>query len=181
MDFFTLASRRQSVRRFKDEAVEREKIVRCLEAARIAPSTSNSQPWKFIVIDEPRLKTQLARQTIGPFRSFNTFVDQAPVLVAVLADSSNLEARAGRLARNLDFSLIDIGIAAEHFCLQATELGLGTCILGWFHERAVKKALGVPKNSRICLIVVLGYPQEETVRPKHRKPLEAIYCYNRYV
>ena len=180
MDFFTLASRRQSVRRFRDKAVEREKIMRCLEAARIAPSTSNSQPWKFIVIDEPRLKAHLAGQTIGPLRSFNTFVDQAPVLVAVLADGSNLEARAGRFARNLDFSLIDIGIATEHFCLQATELGLGTCILGWFHEKAVKKALGVPKGSRICLIVALGYPQEETVRPKRRKPLEATYCYNRY-
>lgn len=180
MDFFQLISRRQSVRRYAEKAVEREKIEQCLEAVRLAPSTSNSQPWKLVVVDDPQLKSALARRTIGPFRSFNTFTDQAPVLVAVITDKSSLKVKTVNWFRHHNFSLIDIGIAAEHFCLQATELGLGTCILGWFDEKAVKKALAVPRNKRIHLLIAVGYPQDMTLRPKRRKALDQIRSYNRY-
>jgi nitroreductase len=138
MNFFDLVNRRQSVRQYADKPVEREKIEACLESARLAPSTSNSQPWKFIVVDDPDLRFVVAKETVAPFRSFNTFTDQAPVLVAVIADKISVKAKTGQFLRRFDFGLIDIGIATEHFCLQATELGLGTCILGWFHEKAVK-------------------------------------------
>ena len=86
MSFFDLVNRRQSVRQYADKPVEREKIETCLEAARLAPSTSNSQPWKFIVVDDPDLRSIVAKESVAPFRSFNTFTDQVPVLVAVMAD-----------------------------------------------------------------------------------------------
>jgi nitroreductase len=117
---------------------------------------------------------------VAPFRSFNTFVEQVPVLVAVLVDGANLEAKTGKVLRRFDYSLIDIGIATEHFCLQAAELGLGTCILGWFDEKAVKKLLHVPRKRRIYLMITLGYPLDEQVRPKRRKLLDKIRAYNRY-
>ena len=180
MTFEDLINRRQSVRRYADRPVEREKIEQCLEAARLAPSTSNSQPWKFIVVDDPQLRATVAAETVAPFRSFNTFVEQVPVLVAVMVDGVNLEANTGKVLRRFDYSLIDIGIATEHFCLQAAELGLGTCILGWFDEKAVKKLLHVPRNRRIYLMITLGYPLDDQVRPKRRKPLDKIRAYNRY-
>lgn len=178
--FLDLVARRQSVRRYLDKPVEREKIERCLEAARLAPSTSNSQPWRFVVVDEPQLRGRLADRTRGPLGSFNTFTPQAPVLVAVVTDAPNLEARTGALLKRRDFRLIDIGIAAVQFCLQATELGLGTCILGWFDERGVKRALGVPPGRRVHLIITLGYPADPEQRPKKRKGLAQIRSYNRY-
>lgn len=175
-----LVNRRQSVRQYADKPVEREKIETCLEAARLAPSTSNSQPWKFIVVDDPDLRSIVAKESVAPFRSFNTFTDQVPVLVAVMADKISVKAKTGQFLRRFDFGLIDIGIATEHFCLQATEIGLGTCILGWFHEKAVKKLLDIPRNKRVYLMIALGYPRDGQVRGKRRKPLAEVRSYNRY-
>jgi nitroreductase len=180
MSFLDLVKRRQSVRRYADKPLEREKIELCLEAARLAPSTSNSQPWKFIVVDDPSLRSVVAAESVAPFRSFNTFTHQVPVFIAVVVDGLNLKIRIGQAVRRFNFSLVDIGIAVEHFCLQAAELGLGTCILGWFDERALKKLLNVPRDRRIYLLIALGYPQDEVLRPKRRKPLDQITSYNRY-
>ena len=180
MSFFDLVNRRQSVRQYADKPVEREKIEMCLEAARLAPSTSNSQPWKLIVVDDPDLRSIVAKESVAPFRSFNTFTDQVPVLVAVMADKISVKAKTGQFLRRFDFGLIDIGIATEHFCLQATEIGLGTCILGWFHEKAVKKLLDIPRNKRVYLMIALGYPRDEKVHGKRRKPLAEVRSYNRY-
>jgi nitroreductase len=180
MTFFDLINSRQSVRRYANRPVERDKIEKCLEAARLAPSTSNSQPWKFIVVDDPVLRPVVAEETVAPFRAFNTFTPQVPVLVAVVANRANLEANTGKVIRRFNYSLIDIGIATEHFCLQAAELGLGTCILGWFAERAVKKLLHVPRSRRVYLMIALGYPLDGQVRAKRRKPLDQIRSYNHY-
>jgi nitroreductase len=168
------------VRRYLDKPVEREKIARCLEAARLSPSTSNSQPWRFVVVDDPDLRTTVARQSAGPLGSFNTFAAQAPVLVAVVTEAPNVTVRIGGLLKTRDYSLIDIGIAAVQFCLQATELGLGTCLIGWFDERGVKRALGIPRDRRVHLLVTLGYPVDPLPRPKRRKSLGQIHAYNRY-
>jgi nitroreductase len=180
MNFLELVNRRQSVRRYADRPVERDKIEICLEAARLAPSTSNSQPWKFVVVDEPVLKSKVAAAAAAPFKAFNTFIDEAPVLVALMVDRPNVEARLGRILRRLNYSLIDLGIAVENFCLQAVELGLGTCILGWFDEKTIKRMLNVPSYRRIYLMITLGYPQDAQVRPKRRKTLDQMRSYNRY-
>ena len=180
MSFLDLVRCRESVRQYLDKPVEPEQVELCLEAARLAPSTSNSQPWRFIVVDEPALKSRVAMAAVGPLRTFNTFTSQAPVLVAVIIDRANWEVRTGKVLRRFNYSLIDIGIATEHFCLQAADLGLGTCVLGWFDEKAVKKLLGVPRNRRIYLLIALGYPRENRVRVKRRKMIDQIRAYNRY-
>lgn len=181
MKFSELAKQRQSVRKYAPEKkVEREKIEACLEAARVAPSASNSQPWYFVVLDEPELKQQVAQSTFGKMVSFNHFTMQAPVLVAVITEKSNFKASIGNVLKNKQYNHFDVGMAVENFCLQATELGLGTCILGWFDEGGIKKVLNIPRHKRIDLIVALGYAATETIRPKRRKTLAEIRSYNSY-
>lgn len=177
MDFSELILKRQSDRRYAPKPVAREHILKCLEAARLAPSACNSQPWKFIVVDDRAKLAELSEAAIG--LGMNKFTVQVPVMVAVVQEKMNLEAKAGALVKDKDYSLMDLGMAVEHFCLQAAELGLGTCIMGWFDEKRVRKALGVPRGRRVQLLLTLGYPDSPT-RAKVRKPLEEISSWNTY-
>lgn len=183
MSFLELARKRQSVRAYiSGKAVEREKIERCLEAARLAPSTSNSQPWSFVVVDDPALLQAVAAATYGGILSFNRFAAAAPVLVVVVTEPPRLSRAYVRLAAQLKkrpYHLLDVGMAAEHFCLQAADEGLGSCMLGWFDERAVKRELGISSRKRVDLLITLGYPASEELRVKTRKKLTRIRCYNR--
>jgi nitroreductase len=181
MKFLELIEKRQSDRVYIDKKVDREKINRCLEAARLAPSASNSQPWTFVVIDEPELKDKVAHKTYGPLKSFNKFVPQAPVIVAIVMEKPKLITEAGGRIKKKEYPLIDIGIAAEHFCLQAAVEGLGTCMLGWFDEKAVRKLINVPKGKSIPLLITLGYtPEGYRKRKKIRKEFDKIVKYNSY-
>ena len=165
MSFLELAKKRQSVRGYLDTAVEREKIERCVEAARLSPSACNSQPWKFIIVDEPMLRAKVAGETFGKILTFNHFSMEAPVLVLIVSQRSKLFASFGSVVKRKNFSQMDVGIAAEHFCLQAAEEGLGTCMMGWFDEKNVKKILSIPKLKRIELIINLCYAKDEEVLP----------------
>ncbi len=180
MKFLDLVKKRQSVRKYLDKPVEREKVEHCLEAARLAPSASNSQPWNFIVIDDPKLKEAVARKTFDRVISFNRFSLQAPVLIILISERPGFLKKVAEAIKDKQFSLIDIGIAAEHFCLQATEEGLGTCMLGWFNEKGVKKLLNIPQKIRVELIITIGYPESNQIRPKKRKPINQIRSYNSY-
>ncbi len=180
MKFLDLVKKRQSVRKYLDKPVEREKIERCLEAAQLAPSASNSQPWNFIVIDDPKLKEAVARKTFDRVISFNRFSLQAPVLIILISERSSLLNKVAEAIKDKQFSLIDNGITAEHFCLQAAEEGLGTCMLGWFNEKGVKNLLNIPSSKRVELIITVGYPESNQIRPKKRKSIDQIRNYNSY-
>jgi nitroreductase len=181
LNFLNLVKERYSVRRYSNKPVQREKIERCIEAARLAPSTCNSQPWRFIVVEDTKLKEAIARETYSKVLSFNSFSKGAPVLIIVISERKNISAKIAGIIKKRDFSLIDIGIAAEHICLQAVEEGLGTCMLGWFDEEAVKKLLNIPKQKRIELIITLGYPDESVKKKsKKRKDIDCIRSYNCY-
>ena len=176
MSFAELAKKRQSDRKYKDQAVEKEKLIQCLETARISPSANNSQPWKFIVVDGFEKKEQIAECSIG--LGMNKFTHQCPVLVAVVLEQQNFMSTIGSMIKNKNYSLFDIGIAVNQFCLQAADLGLGTCIIGWFDEKKIKKILGV-RNRRIPLLISVGYPDAPT-REKVRKPLDVMSSWNEY-
>ncbi|MBE0639626.1 MAG: nitroreductase family protein [Bacteroidales bacterium] len=180
MNFSDLIQQRFSARKYLNKPVEPEKITRCLEAARLAPSASNSQPWRFIVVNNPGLKEKVAAETYSTLLTFNKFVHQAPVIVVFVIESPKLITQIGGRIKNKEYSLIDIGIAAEHFCLQATEEGLGTCMLGWYNEKAIKTLLNIPASRTIGLLVTLGYPDYETVPSKKRKTFESLVSYNSY-
>jgi nitroreductase len=176
MKFLELAQARQSVREYLQRDVEREKINRCLEAARLAPSACNAQPWSFIVVDDPTLRTRFAQEAFG--ESFNKFACKAPTFVVVVAERPNIRSQIGGMLKNIPYYLMDIGMAVEHFCLQATEEGLGSCIMGWFNEKAIKKRLKIGMNRRVSLVLAIGYPANEQIRVKNRKSLNEIVQYN---
>jgi nitroreductase len=178
-EFLDLAGRRQSDRKYSSHPVEKEKIDRITEAGRLAPSACNAQPWKFIVVDEPSLLTQLAEASSAKLLGMNGFVGQAPLQIVIVRESPNLSSKAGALVKQKDYSLMDIGIAAAHICLQAEADGLGSCILGWFDEPAVRKILSIPKSKRVELIITIGYSLSDK-RQKRRKPPEETVSYNKY-
>ena len=180
MSFLDLAKKRCSVRNYSDKSVEKEKILRCIEAAVLSPSACNSQPWHFIVVNDIDLKNRIAKETLIPLSKMNKFTLDTPVIIVLVIEKKNISSNIGSFLKNKDFGLIDIGIAAEHFCLQATEEGLGTCMIGWFNEKIVKKLLKVPDSKNIGLLISLGYPKDDNVKEKVRKPLESICSFNEY-
>ncbi len=177
MDFERLILTRQSDRKYASDPVDREDILKCLEAARMSPSACNSQPWKFIVVDDKAKLAEMADAAEG--LGMNRFTHGVPVMVAVVMENMNTSARLGSLVKRKDYSMMDIGMAVEHFCLQAADLGLGTCIMGWFDERRIARLLGVPRRKRIQLLIALGHPLNQT-RRKIRKPLEEMSSWNSY-
>ena len=179
MNFSELVLKRQSVRKYKNQIVEPEKLARCIESARLSPSACNAQPWKFIIVDEPKLKEQVANETFGTLVSFNKFAVQAPILIVLVIEKPNMMSQIGGRVKDKDFYLMDVGMVAEHFCLQAADEGLGTCMMGWFNESKIAKLLNVPKKKRIALVITLGYADDEN-RNKIRKETSQILSYNSY-
>lgn len=179
-ELLNLINTRQSDRSYLDKPVEDEKLHRILEAGRLAPSACNAQPWKFIIVDDQDLKNKIADCTSSKVLGMNHFTKQAPVHIVIIEERANFTSSAGSLIKGKHFPLIDIGIAAEHICLQAAAEGLGSCMLGWFDETKVKKLLNIPKAKKVPLIITLGYPASET-REKRRKDLDKISSYNSYM
>ncbi len=181
MNFLELINIRQSCRVYDAaKPVEQEKLDRCIEAVRLAPSACNAQPWKLIMVTDPALKNKVAEAARSKWLGFNHFTLQSPVLAVIVREEPNLTSKLGTVLKDKPYTLMDVGIAAEHFCLQATEEGLGTCIIGWFDEPAVKKLLNIPKKKRAELIIAVGYPGKSELRTKIRKPTEKICSYNTY-
>lgn len=180
MSFLDLAAHRQSVRAYQSTPVEHDKLARCIEAARIAPSSCNGQPWRFVVVDEPQLKARIAAQTTLPAHGLNRFVVSAPALVLVTLERLSRSSRFGAFVRGIPFHYVDIGCAVEHFCLQATEEGLGTCILGWVKARGIRKLLRIPRARKVVVGIAVGYPLKDEVREKKRKEFDQVATWNRY-
>lgn len=180
MSFLELVNNRYSVRNYKNTPVPKDTIRRCIEAARLAPSACNCQPWKFIIIDRPDFKDSLAKAAFEGLLDFNHFVFKAPALVFVVSQRQKLSAKFGSIIKRKNFSQMDIAIATEHFCLQAAEEGLGTCMLGWFNEKKAKKLLSIPTFKRIELIISVGFSADKTIPHKNRKTIHEIMAYNQY-
>lgn len=178
-DFLNLVSARRSIRKYLDRPVEAEKIKKCIEAARLAPSACNSQPYKFIIIDDPDVKNRVSKAAFSGIYSIGKSFGSAPVLVAVVSQKQNITAWLGNQIQNINFRYIDIGIAVEHFILQATELGLGTCWIGWFNQKNVSHVLGVPSRYRVEVMLSVGYPGENP-QARVKKSIEEIVSFNHY-
>ena len=177
--FLELVRSRQSDRAYLDTPVEREKIERILETVRLAPSACNAQPWKFIVVTDPEKRTQVAEATSNKVLSMNHFSRHAPVQVVVLEESANFTSNLGGWISKKHYPHIDLGIAAAHISLAATDEGLGSCIIGWCDEKKVQKTLDIPKNKRVMLIILLGY-SSQPLREKKRKPMQEIVSWEKY-
>lgn len=178
--FLELAAGRQSDRRFDpDRRVEPEKLARIIEAARLAPSACNSQPWHFIVVDDADTKNRVADAVASKVLGMNHFTKQAPVHILVVEESGNFTSTIGGWVKRKHFPHLDIGIVAAHIVLAAADEGLGSCMLGWFDEAAVRKVLHIPSGKRVLLDIVIGY-SADPLREKQRKPLEKTVSHNDY-
>jgi nitroreductase len=170
---------RQSDRKYSDRQIEKDKLDRIVEAGRMAPSACNAQPWKFIIVNDPGLVLKVADAASAKLIGMNSFVAQASVIIVVVREKSNMSSKVGATIKNKDYSLFDIGIATENICLQAKAEGLGSCIIGWFDEKMIRKLLEIPRSKRVELLITLGYSLSEQ-REKRRKPVEEKVSYNKY-
>lgn len=177
-DFLELVKSRQSDRAYDTtRAVEPEKLERILEAARLAPSACNAQPWKFVVVTDKELSKKVGKATSG--LGMNKFAKDAPVHILVVEESANITSLLGGKVKNKHFPLIDLGIAAAHITLAAESEGLGSCILGWFDEKEIKSLTGIPASKRLVLVITIGY-SAKAKRQKIRKERAKVVTYNKY-
>lgn len=180
-DFLDLCRARYSLRNFADRAVEQEKLDRCLEAARLAPSANNSQPWRFVVFDDPLRKAELGKAVFtGAYKTSERFA-AAPVLVALLAKPDFMTGVVGSAVQGIPWHILDCGIAGEHLALAAAEQGLGTCWIGWYERRALVRFLRLQGRGFVPVaLLALGYPPDGLAPPeKKRKSLEEVLSRNR--
>ena len=168
MDTLTAIRARRSIRKYRNQPIEPEKLEAILEAARLAPSARNAQLWKFVVVQDQKQRELLATATKY------SFIADAPVIIAGVALDPDRVMSCGVPAY-----AVDLAIAMTNITLAACALGLGTCWIGGFDQDIARKALGVPEKYKIVELMPLGYPAENP-QPRQRKDLAEIVCYDRF-
>ena len=173
MNFTEIALARQSCRSYdENRAVEEEKLTAILEAAQLAPSACNSQPYHFTVCrGEAAKAVAAATQGMG----MNKFSSQAPVLIVISEADYNKSAALGAKVKGNDYRSIDIGITTAYLTAEATAQGLSTCILGWLDDEKIRKICGIDHPVR--LVITLGYAKDDPLRNKKRKELSQLVSY----
>ena len=171
MNFMQIANARQSCRSYDPgREVEEEKLRAVLEAARLAPSACNGQPYRFTVCRGEDAKA-VAQATMG--MGMNKFAAQAPVMIVVSDEPYVKSAALGAKVKGTDYRSIDMGIAVAYLTAEATAQGLGTCILGWLDDGKIRNICGLTQPVR--LVVTLGYAKaEDPLRTKKRKSMDEL-------
>ena len=168
--FLDLAAKRFSLRRFSDRPVEKEKILRIVEVARLAPSAVNYQPWHFIVLTDDEIKARIAESYPRDWFS------KAPAVIVACGDhNTSWKRRDGK-----DHCDLDVAIAADHLTLAAVGEGLGTCWVCAFDAKHVHRILNLPVHLEPVALVPLGYAQDDIVPVKKRKDLDELVSWNHY-
>ncbi|MDR1438705.1 MAG: nitroreductase family protein [Clostridiales bacterium] len=171
-DFLELCRNRQSCRKFSDRSVEREKLLKCVEAGQLAPSACNSQPWSFVVAEKPDVVAEVAK--CGQQMNFNGFLSGAKAFIVILEEHAVLAPPIRKIFDSQSFAKGDLGAATVQTCLEAASLGLGTCIIGLYDRERLCELLGIPAGKQFGAFIAVGYPADEKIRPKDRKPLESV-------
>lgn len=167
MDVYDAIRTRKSVRAYQNREVPNKMLERVLDAARLAPSANNFQEWRFVVVRDRETREKLVEAACR-----QTFVAQAPVVLACCAETKNHVMTCGQPCYP-----IDVAIAIDHITLCAAAEGLGTCWIGAFYEDEVKRILGIPPAIRVVALLSLGYPQDPAPVRKNRLTLEQIVCH----
>ena len=164
MNILEAIKTRKSVRSYLDKPVEDEKLQMVLEVARLAPSASNRQEWRFVVVRDTETRKKIAMAAGN-----QSFVGQAPVIIAACAETDGHLMTCGQACYP-----IDVAIALDHMTLMAVELGLGTCWIGRFHAQEVKNILSIPDRIQVVELMPLGYPSDPSLKEKKRLPIDKI-------
>ncbi len=170
---------RHSVRAYTDTPIPREHILAMMNAARAAPSASNSQTWRFIAVTDPEIRARICSEGMMPVVR-NRFLREAPCIIVGCAKLDFITNKFASGVTGIEYYQIDMGIALEHLVLKATELGLGTCWIGWFKEDHVKEILGIPQKVRVLALIAVGYSNEKKAAPRSRKPLHTLARENQW-
>jgi nitroreductase len=169
MDVMTAIKTRRSIRAYKNEPIEDEKLEAVLEAGRLAPSARNLQEWKYVVVKDKALRDKLVNAANG-----QRFVGQAPAVIVACALQTDHVMPCGELSYP-----VDVAISVDHMTLAAVEQGLGTCWIGAFRQDEVKKLLDIPEEVRVVVLLPIGYP-DISPDPKPRKSMEEMVAYDRW-
>ena len=169
MELMDVISIRESVRSYEDRPVPEDKLLKVLEAARLAPSASNRQRCKLIVVRDEKRRRALSLATGG-----QPHVAQAPVVIAAVSTMPEYVMRC-----EVPAYAVDLAIAVDHMTLAAADEGLGTCWIGAFSQEEARAVLGVPDNCKVVTLLPLGFPRQDR-REKPRKPLDEIVCYETF-
>jgi len=180
MNFDEIVRNRRSVRAYDKKPVEQSDIREMCEAARLAPSACNSQTWRFIAVTDRELLDEICTNGMRPIIS-NKWLNQAPLIIVGCSKLDIVANKLGNSVTGIEYYQIDLGIAMEHIVLKATELGLGTCWIGWFNEEKIKTILDIPKNVKVSALLAIGHPDKKT-KPKQfsRHPIEKILSFNKW-
>jgi nitroreductase len=170
MDVMEAIRKRKSVRKYLNKKVEEDKLFAVLEAGRLAPSASNRQEWRFIIVRDQSSKKKLAEAANN-----QSFIAEAPIVIAACAETDEHVMTCGQACYP-----IDVAIALDHITLAAVELGLGTCWIGAFDEKKVKQILEIPSEIRVVALMPLGYPYDSSVANKNRLSMSEISKYEQY-
>ncbi len=171
MNFNELILKRESCRNYNGEPVSTDLLLKCVDAARLSPSACNSQPWKYYVVNTPE-NAQKVRACVQP-NGANKFTDKCPAFAIVTEQEATLKPHVAERVKNKQkWAENDIGLSVAHYCLQAADLGLGTCIIGMVDEEKVKEFFGIEEKVR--LVIATGYSADEAPRNKVRKALEDV-------
>lgn len=171
--FKELVSARFSCRSYRPEPVPRAALEQILEAARLAPSACNQQPWRFAVVTDSGLRARVMDE--GTLPGINmTWAAGAPVILVLGIRRSMITHRVAPLLSHVEYPLLDLGIAGEHAVLQATELGLGTCWIGWIKPKVVRKLVGWPADILPQSLITVGWPASRPERAAPRLPLDEL-------
>ncbi len=170
--------RRFSARVYDGQKVDEDKLTYALELARQSPSARNLQPYKFVVCNEQELVAQVALATQTPGAKINRYTRNVPCFVAFVAEKVGLK-KALLKKSHIHYDDFDIGIAAQTFCLAATDIGLDVCIIGWFNRGKLATLLQLPRDREVRLLIAVGGGGAE-YKERKKKAFEDIVSYNKY-
>jgi len=171
MDLMEAIRTRRSIRTYKPTPIPEDALKEVLNAARLAPSADNAQPWKMVVVRDEQTKLKLAAASNG-----QKFIAQAPVVVVACGLAGEAYPSVGGY---MSSEVIDVSIALDHLILAAHERGLGTCWIAAFKEEKVRALLGIPEDVKVVALTPLGYPDENPERTP-RKNIEELVSFDRY-
>jgi nitroreductase len=171
-DFFELAAKRQSCRSYTDVPVEHDKLVKIVDAARLSPSGCNSQPWKVVVVEDPKVVKEVASSVA--LLGINEYLSTATAFFVILEERARLLAKVASILDSQVFAKGDLGGFALSICFAAESLGVGTCMVGMYDRPKLRELLNIPEHYPIFLVIAAGYSKSDKVRNKDRKPLDEI-------